>query len=90
MQFVFGGVVVFFLTTIFKKNKYAKESPELLVIPLIIFGGVLYHILFEAKSQYVIPYLVLMLPLAACGINNFILLIHNMSESLLRIKSKKS
>lgn len=38
------------------------------VFPLIILGGVLYHILFEAKSQYAFSYFMLMIPLAAWGL----------------------
>ena len=34
---------------------------------LIILGGLLYHLLFEAKSQYALPYFILMVPLAAYG-----------------------
>ena len=37
------------------------------LLPLIILGGLLYHLLFEAKSQYALPYFVLMLPVAAYG-----------------------
>ena len=34
---------------------------------LVILGGILYHLLFEAKSQYALPYFILMVPLAAYG-----------------------
>ena len=37
------------------------------LLPLIVLGGLLYHLLFEAKSQYALPYFVLLLPLAAYG-----------------------
>lgn len=37
------------------------------LLPLILLGGLLYHLLFEAKSQYAMPYFMLMLPLAAYG-----------------------
>jgi len=37
------------------------------LLPLILLGGLTYHLLFEAKSQYALPYFVLMLPLAAYG-----------------------
>ena len=36
--------------------------------PLILLGGLLYHLLFEAKSQYALPYFVLILPVAAYGL----------------------
>ena len=38
------------------------------LLPLILLGGLLYHLLFEAKSQYALPYFVLILPIAAYGL----------------------
>lgn len=40
---------------------------EDVLIPTVLIGGFLYHTVCEAKSQYIIPYLVLLLPLAAYG-----------------------
>ena len=37
------------------------------LLPLTILGGVFYHLLFEAKSYYAIPYLVMLIPSAAFG-----------------------
>ncbi len=41
------------------------------IFPLIILGGFLYHILAEAKSQYSLPYFILMSGFAAKGIVAF-------------------
>ncbi len=41
------------------------------ILPLIILGGFMYHLLFEAKSQYALPYFMLMMPLAASGLAAF-------------------
>lgn len=38
------------------------------LFPTCIIGGFLYHTLFEAKSQYILPYLVLLLPLVSRGL----------------------
>ena len=38
------------------------------LLPLIMLGGILYHLLFEAKSQYAMPYFVMILPIAAYGL----------------------
>ncbi len=38
-------------------------------LPLILLGGVLYHLIFEAKSQYAYVYAVLLVPLAAHGLD---------------------
>lgn len=46
-----------------------KEEPlENHILLIIIIGGVLFHLLWEAKSRYVLPYFVMMLPLAAGGL----------------------
>ncbi|MBO5057650.1 MAG: glycosyltransferase family 39 protein [Lachnospiraceae bacterium] len=36
---------------------------------LNIFGGFLFHMIWEAQSRYILGYFVLMLPLAACGVH---------------------
>ena len=41
------------------------------LLPLVLLGGILYHLLFEAKSQYAMPYFVLILPIAAYGLFTF-------------------
>ena len=41
------------------------------LLPLILLGGISYHLLFEAKSQYAMPYIVLVLPIAAYGLYTF-------------------
>ena len=46
---------------------HRKSSADCL-LPLVILGGLLYHLLFEAKSQYALPYYVLMIPVAAYGL----------------------
>ena len=38
------------------------------LLPLILLGGLSYHLLFEAKSQYALPYFMLLLPLAGAGL----------------------
>lgn len=44
-----------------------RRRAEDILLPLIFFGGFLYHTVFEAKSQYVLVYLLWMLPVAAYG-----------------------
>ena len=38
------------------------------VLPLIVLGGMMYHMLFEAKSQYAYVYAVRLVPMAARGL----------------------
>ena len=43
---------------------------------LNIFGGFLFHMIWEAQSRYILGYFVLMLPLAAFGLNKILLKIN--------------
>lgn len=46
----------------------AQTPPEFAaLLPLTVFGAFVYHLLFEAKSQYVLVYLPMLLPYAAFG-----------------------
>ena len=60
-QIVFCGVLLCVLA-LFKRRDILS-----CLLPLVILGGLMYHLLFEAKSQYALPYFILMLPLAAAG-----------------------
>lgn len=60
-QLVFLGVLIALIRLLKKKDLLRS------LLPLILLGGLLYHLLFEAKSQYAMPYFLLMLPLAAYG-----------------------
>ena len=37
-------------------------------LALILLGGLLYHLLFEAKSQYALPYFLMLVPMAGAGL----------------------
>ena len=45
-----------------------RLSPEYIILPTAVLGGVLYHMIAEAKSQYILPYFVMLIPFAAYGI----------------------
>ena len=47
---------------------WRKRDLLRMLLPLILLGGLSYHLLFEAKSQYAMPYFVLMMPIAAYGL----------------------
>lgn len=44
-----------------------KQGICFFAIPLVVLGGFTYHFLFEAKSQYILVYFVMMVPFAAWG-----------------------
>lgn len=43
-------------------------SMELIFLLTIFVGGFVFHILWEAKSRYIIPYIVVLIPIASVGI----------------------
>ena len=61
MIYVFSAAGLIFL--IFRK----KLTVAQIILPLSFFGGILYHMLYEAKSQYMLAYFVLLIPIAAYG-----------------------
>ena len=51
------------IRTIRERHDAAK-----LVIPVAVLGGFLYHMIFEAKSQYIYVYALYLVPAAAYGL----------------------
>lgn len=43
-------------------------SPEIIYLLLIFMGGFAFHIIWEAKSRYIIPYIVVLIPIASVQI----------------------
>lgn len=46
-----------------------KNNIETVLLTLVILGGFGYHLLFEGKSQYVLTYIPLLIPVASYGIS---------------------
>lgn len=61
-QLIFIAVLVGVIACLKNKNLLS------VILPLTILGGILYHLLSEAKSQYAIPYFILMMGFAAYGL----------------------
>lgn len=47
-----------------------KITTEQLLLGIIVIGGVLFHLIWEAKSQYALPYFFLLIPYAAVGLTH--------------------
>lgn len=77
-QFIFLSALIYAIS-LFKR----ELNMEYVLIPLIIIGGFLYHTLFEAKSQYIIPYFIMLIPLAADGV---VSIADYFSKSILKAK----
>lgn len=62
-------VAVFpFLISQWKSTKKGDGNLFLLVPLIYLSGGVIFHLIWETKSQYVYPYVYLLLPLSAFGL----------------------
>lgn len=61
-QFVFATSLIGIVFCL--KNKNIST----LILPIIVFGGFLYHTISEGKSQYIIPYYILLVAFGAYGI----------------------
>lgn len=67
LYFNFYMMVVFILFTlgIYFMFLYKKTNISTVLLPLVLLGGFGYHLLFEGKSQYILTYIVLLLPYAS-------------------------
>ena len=60
-QAVFVGLLIA-LFLMLRRRDYTA-----LILPLSVLGGMLFHLLAEGKSQYILPYFIFMIPAAAWG-----------------------
>lgn len=60
---IFTAVLICLIT---RKREW---NPDQLFLVLVILGGFAFHTLWEAKSQYIFPYFVILLPYGAAGIS---------------------
>ena len=61
-------VFVYSFSFIFAVNIFRKKEEVLTIIPVAFIGGTLFHMIWEAKSRYVFPYFVFLIPVAAYGL----------------------
>lgn len=65
-QILIYFLVMFWLLCRWRRKE--KNSLEYYVLLIAVIGGVLFHELWEAKSRYVFPYFIIMIPMAAGGL----------------------
>lgn len=59
-------VLIIFVGTILTVLKYGEQlSNEALLLIIVFIGGFLFHTLWEAKSRYIISYILVLIPVAA-------------------------
>lgn len=59
-------ILMGFFIALFSRLK--KQDECFIFLPLIVLGGFLYHLINEAKSQYILIYFVMLVPYAAYGL----------------------
>lgn len=74
---IFGAALLCFLSR--RKN----FQPEQLFFLLVVLGGFAFHTLWEAKSQYILPYFVILIPYGGAGIVN-------VTEQMEKIRRKQN
>lgn len=70
--------LLFLCTGVFCWFSRKSWSLEKAYFILNIFGGFLFHMIWEAQSRYILGYFVLMLPLAAFGLEQILNLIDSL------------
>ena len=83
VQLIYAGFLLSVLAL------FKKRDPGQLLYPIAILGGILFHLLFEANSKYVISYLPLFYPLAAYGVLSFKLNIGRLTRLVKRRRNRK-
>ena len=79
---IFSAVLIFML----RNNNITNEQALLI---LIFIGGFLFHILWEAKSRYIIPYVIILIPIASIGIKETCEWIKNIVKKVTSKNNKK-
>ena len=62
-------LIIFICSILVICQNRKKLSNELILLLTIFIGGFLFHTIWEAKSRYIIPYIVVLIPIAAIEIN---------------------
>ena len=82
-QLIFAGVLLGSIACLRKKELMQ------IIFPLVIIGGMMYHLMAESKSQYAMPYYILMTGFTAVGICwLYDKLMPSLEPKLLALKSK--
>lgn len=79
---IFSAVLIFML----RNNDITNEQVLLI---LIFIGGFLFHMLWEAKSRYIIPYVIILIPIASIGIKETCEWIKNIVKKVTSKNNKK-
>ncbi|MBO5336055.1 MAG: hypothetical protein J6A94_02850 [Lachnospiraceae bacterium] len=70
---IYFGAAVFVLSALFGKNPDKKDDNKMIsieghILLISVVGGVLLSLIWEAKSRYMFPYMIFLIPLGAAGL----------------------
>ena len=65
-----------------------KLTCELIILPVSVVGAFIYHMIFEGKSQYLLPYFVLLIPFAMYGLLETTKALKSKTEGLFKEKKE--
>jgi hypothetical protein len=85
MQLIFVAFACGILILLLKR----KCNIENMLLVLVLLGAFGYHLLFEGKSQYLLTYIILLIPFASYGINYLLIESHDKIAGVVsKLKSK--
>ena len=79
---IYMGALIFVILTGLKCIKDKKYNLEIYLLLIFVFGGFLFHMMWEANSRYIVTYGILLIPYAAAGVTNIM-------EKVITKKSKR-
>lgn len=81
-----GIILIIFGCTTLNLIKNRKDiSNEILLLVTVFIGGFLFHTIWEAKSRYIIPYIVVLIPIVSLPIDNYLSkIINNIKRNKIR------
>ena len=77
---IFIGAIAVVIINLKRLNK------EYILLALVFLGGFLFHIMWETKSRYIIPYIIILIPISVIGID---VIINKTKERLKNIGTKE-
>ena len=71
------SIIIFGFSAFFLFASFKKKKKKNIILILTFIGGFSFHLLWETKSIYVLPYYFILLPCSALGINKLFEIIEN-------------
>ena len=78
-------VFVYLFTFVFTVVMYKRKNEFFAIIPIAFIGGTSFNMIWEAKSRYIFPYFVFLIPLAAYGL----VIVRNKIKEYKKLKEEK-